>query len=207
MSHARRAYVVTAAAGGIGTELVGLLLEGGAQVLACDISSRRLAALAERFTKQRERLTTLKADTADEAGVESVRQAAQRELGEIHGLANVAGGIVGIGEDLIDRPIEKITLDEFHSVKDPAVLKRSDVMNGNDPRMLQAREYLCFAKQPPRQMTVPVRRVQNLQRDAAIELPITRGVDDAHAAASHAVNQGIARALQIRDIAGVAQAI
>ena len=113
MSHARRAYVVTAAAGGIGTELVGLLLDGGARVLACDISSRRLAALAERFPKQRDQLKILKVDTADEAGVESVRQVAQGELGEIHGLANVAGGIVGIGEDLIDRPIEKITLDEF----------------------------------------------------------------------------------------------
>jgi 7-alpha-hydroxysteroid dehydrogenase len=113
MSHAGRAYVVTAAAGGIGTELVGLLLEGGAQVLACDISSRRLAALAERFPKQQAQLKTLKADTADEVGVESVRQAAQSEFGEIHGLANIAGGIVGIGEDLIDRPLEKITLDEF----------------------------------------------------------------------------------------------
>jgi NAD(P)-dependent dehydrogenase (short-subunit alcohol dehydrogenase family) len=113
MSHDQRAYVVTAAAGGIGTELVGLLLEGGAHVLACDISSRRLAALAERFPKQRDQLKTLKADTADETGVESVRQTAQGELGEIHGLANIAGGIVGIGEDLIDRPLEKITLDEF----------------------------------------------------------------------------------------------
>jgi NAD(P)-dependent dehydrogenase (short-subunit alcohol dehydrogenase family) len=113
MSHAQRTYVVTAAAGGIGTELVGLLLEEGARVLACDISSRRLAVLAERFSKHQVRLKTLKADTADEAGVEIVRSAAQDGLGEVHGLANIAGGIVGIGEDLIDRPLEKITLDEF----------------------------------------------------------------------------------------------
>jgi 7-alpha-hydroxysteroid dehydrogenase len=112
MSHAERSYVVTAAAGGIGTELVGLLLTEGARVLACDISSRRLAALAERNVAHGDRLKTLKADTADEQGVESVRNAAQG-LGDIHGLANIAGGIVGIGEDLIDRPIEKITLDEF----------------------------------------------------------------------------------------------
>jgi NAD(P)-dependent dehydrogenase (short-subunit alcohol dehydrogenase family) len=113
MSHARRAYVVTAAAGGIGTELVGLLLEEGARVLACDISSRRLAVLTERFAKHQSQLQTLKADTADEAGVESVRRMAQDKLGEVHGLANIAGGIVGIGEDLIDRSLEKITLDEF----------------------------------------------------------------------------------------------
>jgi 7-alpha-hydroxysteroid dehydrogenase len=113
MSHAARAYVVTAAAGGIGSELVGILLADGARVLACDISSRRLTALSERFAQHREQLITLKADTADEAGVESVRRLAQDKLGDMHGLANVAGGIVGIGEDLIDRPLEKITLDEF----------------------------------------------------------------------------------------------
>src|SRR5207248_2596135 len=109
----QRSYIVTAAAGGIGSELVGLLLEAGARVLACDISSRRLAALVERHQNYREQLQTLKADTADEAGVESVRRAAQDSLEEDHGLANIAGGIVGIGEDLIDRPLEKITLDEF----------------------------------------------------------------------------------------------
>jgi 7-alpha-hydroxysteroid dehydrogenase len=112
MSHAERGYVVTAAAGGIGTELVDLLLAEGARVLACDISSRRLAVLAERSAVHGDRLKTLKADTSDEQGVESALSAAQG-LGDIHGLANIAGGIVGIGEDLIDRPIEKITLDEF----------------------------------------------------------------------------------------------
>lgn len=113
MSHQGRGYVVTAAAGGIGTELVGLLLEDGAKVFACDISSRRLAALAEKFAGHESRLRTLKADTADEGGVESVHRAALEAFGEIHGLANIAGGIVGIGEDLIDRAMEKISVEEF----------------------------------------------------------------------------------------------
>lgn len=113
MSHAQRSYVVSAAAGGIGTELVALLLGAGANVYACDISSRRLAALADKCAAHAARLQTLKADTADEAGVESVRLAALERFGEVHGLANIAGGIVGIGEDLIDRPIDKISLDEF----------------------------------------------------------------------------------------------
>jgi NAD(P)-dependent dehydrogenase (short-subunit alcohol dehydrogenase family) len=113
MSHAARSYVVSAAAGGIGTELVGVLLAGGAKVFACDISSRRLAALAEKFGADASRLRTLKADTADEGGVEGVRRAALEAFGEISGLANIAGGIVGIGEDLIDRPMEKIGVDEF----------------------------------------------------------------------------------------------
>ncbi len=113
MNHAQRTYVVTAAAGGIGTELVGLLLKQGANVMACDISSRRLATLAERHRADASRLSVLKADSADEAGVDSVRSAAHERFGSVHGLANIAGGIVGIGEDLIDRPIDKISLDEF----------------------------------------------------------------------------------------------
>lgn len=113
MSHAGRSYVVTAAAGGIGTELVGLLLNEGARVFACDISSRRLAALAERHIGCADRLRTRKADTADEPGVEMAARAAEGALGKVHGLANIAGGILGIGEDLIDRPIERITLEEF----------------------------------------------------------------------------------------------
>ncbi|HEV7578571.1 MAG TPA: SDR family NAD(P)-dependent oxidoreductase [Caldimonas sp.] len=113
MSHSGRSYVVSAAAGGIGSELVGLLIGAGAKVFACDISSRRLAALAERFGADASRLRTLKADTADEGGAESVRRAALEAFGEISGLANIAGGIVGIGEDLIDRAMEKISVDEF----------------------------------------------------------------------------------------------
>ncbi len=113
MSHDGRGYVVSAAAGGIGTELVGLLLGAGAKVFACDISSRRLAALAEKCADHGASLRTLKADTADEGGVESVRRAALEAFGEISGLANIAGGIVGIGEDLIDRAMEKISVDEF----------------------------------------------------------------------------------------------
>lgn len=113
MSDAARSYVVSAAAGGIGSELVGLLLGAGANVFACDISSRRLAALAERYAADAARLQTLKADTADEAGVESVRHAALDRFAAIDGLANIAGGIVGIGADLIDRPIDRIGLDDF----------------------------------------------------------------------------------------------
>jgi NAD(P)-dependent dehydrogenase (short-subunit alcohol dehydrogenase family) len=113
MSHNARSYVVSAAAGGIGTELVGQLLDGGAKVFACDISSRRPRRAGRQFAAHESRLRTLKADTADEGGVESVRRAALEAFGEIHGLANIAGGIVGIGEDLIDRAMEKISVDEF----------------------------------------------------------------------------------------------
>lgn len=113
MSHAQRNYIVTAAAGGIGTELVMLLLSDGANVLACDISGKRLAALQERAKVGNERLSILKVDVGDENGTELVLRTALEQFGTVHGLANVAGGISGIGEDIIDRPLEKITLAEY----------------------------------------------------------------------------------------------
>lgn len=111
--HAGRNYIVTAAAGGIGGELALLLLADGAKVLACDISGKRLAALQERAKVGPDRLPVLKVDVADEAGAGLAVKTALEQFGTVHGLANVAGGISGIGEDLIDRPLEKITLAEY----------------------------------------------------------------------------------------------
>lgn len=113
MSHRGRNYVVTAAAGGIGGELVMLLLAEGAKVLACDISGKRLAALQERAGVGQDRLQVLKVDAGDEGGAGLVASTALSQFDTVHGLANVAGGIAGIGEDLIDRRLENITLDEY----------------------------------------------------------------------------------------------
>lgn len=113
MSHAGRNYLLTAAAGGIGGELAMLLLDAGARVFACDISGRRLAALQERAGERAGRLAVLKVDVADEGGAGAAAKAAIETLGTVHGLANVAGGIAGIGEDLIDRPIDRIAFAEY----------------------------------------------------------------------------------------------
>lgn len=114
MSHAGRNYLVTAAAGGIGGELTMLLLEAGASVLACDISGKRLALLEERAGGKRDRLAVLKVDVADEKGAGLAAGTATERFGTVHGVANIAGGIAGIGEDIIDRPIDRISADEYH---------------------------------------------------------------------------------------------
>ncbi|MEA2918918.1 MAG: 7-alpha-hydroxysteroid dehydrogenase, partial [Bradyrhizobium sp.] len=113
MSGTQRSFVVSAAAGGIGGELVGRLLATGHRVLACDISSRRLAALSERFSAHQNSLVTHKADVADEASANRIAEIAIDHFDIVHGLANVAGGIAGIGEDVIDRSIERIGLEEM----------------------------------------------------------------------------------------------
>ena len=77
-------------------------------MLACDISSRRLAALADRLAAHQAALLTHKADVADEAAAQRIAEIAKERFGTVHGLANVAGGIAGIGEDVIDRPLDRI---------------------------------------------------------------------------------------------------
>lgn len=106
-------FVVTAAAGGIGGALTARLLAKGYGVYACDISSRRLAALGERLGDAADRLATHKADVGDPAAAAEIAAAAKERFGEIRGLANVAGGIAGIGEDAIDRPMERIPAEEL----------------------------------------------------------------------------------------------
>jgi len=113
MIGAQRAFVVSAAAGGIGGELVERLLAAGHRVLACDISSRRLAALSERLGAYKNSLVIHKADVADEMSANRIAELAVEHFRTVHGLANVAGGIAGIGEDVIDRPIERIGLEEM----------------------------------------------------------------------------------------------
>lgn len=113
MTHKDRTYLVTAAAGGIGGELVDLLLQDGARIMACDISGKRLAALQERVGEAAARLEVLKVDVASDQGAAQAAQTAVERFGQVHGLANIAGGIAGIGEDIIDRPLDHITVEEF----------------------------------------------------------------------------------------------
>ena len=106
-------FVVTAAAGGIGTALVLRLLASGHRVIACDVSSRRLATLADAAAGSAGELVTRKSDVAEQAAADALASEAVERFGSVQGLANIVGGIAGIGADLIDRALERITLDEF----------------------------------------------------------------------------------------------
>jgi 7-alpha-hydroxysteroid dehydrogenase len=110
-----RNYVVTAAAGGIGGELVGMMLARGDNVFAVDISSKRGDALKQRFMEAPGRLMTVKADVTDEHSVAQAVDQAISTLGTVHGLANIAGGIAGIGDDLIDCEIEAVSPADFRN--------------------------------------------------------------------------------------------
>jgi NAD(P)-dependent dehydrogenase (short-subunit alcohol dehydrogenase family) len=113
VTDAARSYVVTAASGGIGGALVTLLLGRGDNVFAVDISGKRNAALEARFAGSKGKLVTLKADVTDEAAAADAVKKAIETFGRIDGLANIAGGIVGIGTDLIDCDIEKVSAEDF----------------------------------------------------------------------------------------------
>jgi len=113
MNERKEGVVVTAAAGGIGGALVARLVGAGYGVYACDISSRRLAVLAERLAEHAARLETCKADVGDPEAAARIAEASVARFGKVRGLANVAGGIAGIGEDVIDRPPERIGVEEL----------------------------------------------------------------------------------------------
>lgn len=113
MAENRRNYVVTAAAGGIGGALVRRLLGGGGQVLACDISGRRLQTLTDANPDAGDRLRVMKVDAGDPDSAKRIAAAARDEVGDIDGLANIAGGIAAFGEDMIDRAIERTTVEEL----------------------------------------------------------------------------------------------
>lgn len=107
------AIVVTAAAGGIGSALVHRLVRREIPVFACDISGRRLEALQQSLSGSAGHVDTCKADVADPDAAAEIAKKAVARFGDVIGLANIAGGIVGIGEEVIDRPLDSLAVDEL----------------------------------------------------------------------------------------------
>ncbi|NPT39200.1 SDR family NAD(P)-dependent oxidoreductase [Paraburkholderia xenovorans] len=114
MNQVSRSYIVTGGGGGIGGATVLRLLRTGANVLAIDISSRRLNAVKEEAAGLPGRMEVLKADITAEQPVEHAVQLALELFGDLHGVANVAGGMPDYTGTDMDRPLESISLDYFH---------------------------------------------------------------------------------------------
>jgi len=114
MTQSIRTYIVTGGGGGIGGATVLRLLRTGANVLAVDISSRRMSGIQASADGLPGRLEMFKADVTVELAAERAVAFALEQFGALHGLANVAGGMPDyVGSDM-DRPLETITLEYFH---------------------------------------------------------------------------------------------
>lgn len=109
--HSGRAYVVTGAGGGIGGATVRRLLSEGGCVLAADISGSRLNALRARTEGSVGRLETLKADVRSQADGARVIEAAVAAFGIVHGIANVAGGLPTVTEEMQEPLFSAISLE------------------------------------------------------------------------------------------------
>jgi len=109
-----RTYIVTGGGGGIGGATVLRLLRSGANVLAIDISTRRLAGIEERAATLPGTLAVLKADVTAEAPVVGTVAFAIERFGDLHGVANVAGGMPDYQGTDMDRSLESMSLEYFH---------------------------------------------------------------------------------------------
>lgn len=114
MNPSVRTYIVTGAAGGIGGATAERLLKTGANVVGTDISPTRLAALEERCKNYPGTLVTIRADITAEEAAKGVVDFCIDTFGVVHGLANVAGGMVNIHGNSMDIPLQAVTLDYFH---------------------------------------------------------------------------------------------
>jgi 7-alpha-hydroxysteroid dehydrogenase len=108
-----RTYIVTGAGGGIGGATALRLLRTGANVLGVDISGKRLAVVKETTGSLPGRFEILKADITVEEPAKLAIRTALELFGDLHGLANVAGGMPNYSGEDMDRSLETISLEYF----------------------------------------------------------------------------------------------
>lgn len=109
-----RTYIVTGAAGGIGGATARRLLRTGANVLGVDISGRRLETFVESCEGLPGKVATHRADLSDDESAKAVVDDCLEKFGSLHGIANVAGGMIDIVPESMDRPLSQISLPYFH---------------------------------------------------------------------------------------------
>ncbi|MDQ1501704.1 MAG: 7-alpha-hydroxysteroid dehydrogenase [Actinomycetota bacterium] len=113
MSDDTRTYIVTGAAGGIGGAAAARLCRAGANVVAVDVSARRLEATVRAAEGLSGKVLALRADVSDEDEARRVVSECIDVFGEVHGLANVAGGMVGFTEGDFDMALSNMSLQYF----------------------------------------------------------------------------------------------
>lgn len=111
-----RSYIVTGGGGGIGGATALRLVRNGGNVLAVDISTKRLESVKDRASGLPGRLEILKADVTIEPTSLLAVSTAVEQFGDLHGLANVAGGMPDYQGSDMDRSLESITLEYFHKM-------------------------------------------------------------------------------------------
>lgn len=102
-----KVIVVTGAAGGMGQEIVKLLLKKGASVISCDLNTEPIKDLSDNSS-----LTCFTGDLLNERHVEVIFQKAYDKYGRIDGLVNAAG----IAQKAT--PIEEVSLNEWKRILD-----------------------------------------------------------------------------------------
>lgn len=103
--------LITGASGGIGRGIAEGFLTAGATVVLTDINIAGAEELAAEYDPAGERTLCMKLDVSAEQNVIDVVASAEKKLGGIDMLVNVAG-------ILKHRPIEELTLTDFTSVVD-----------------------------------------------------------------------------------------
>lgn len=103
-----KVFLVTGAGGGIGGELVAVLLERGAKVAAVDLRAESLDKLKERLSKYDGKLTTHALNISDKDAVANLPKEVISAQGAIDGIINCAG---------IIQPFVKVNDLEFDDIE------------------------------------------------------------------------------------------
>lgn len=89
-----KTFIITGASGGIGIQLVKLLLEEGGIVIATDINERSLLELKKEFSKYEEKLITEVLDVRKPELWEKIIQKAKNQTAPFYCLINSAGALL-----------------------------------------------------------------------------------------------------------------
>lgn len=89
-----KTFVVTGASGGIGIEIVRLLLQEGAIVIATDINTKSLEELKKEFSSYKDKLITEILDVRNSEQWEKIFTCAKSQSAPFYGLINSAGVIL-----------------------------------------------------------------------------------------------------------------